>query len=438
MTPAPPRSSNVLVGGASAANARSSSTLLLVAALAILATPWGGLGAQDLPDEIERTDLLTFAQGALFLSQEGLASGSAGNALRVIDGNPRRLGLTSDGRGPVEFLYQLPTPTTFDRFAIPGVVERPGNVTFIRHVTIHGSAEGPASDFAELARFELEVHDEPDQVTEILLENAPAIRWIKVRFEGGILIEEGHEGRTNLEFTELIGNGTQEPMELSDAFDGLRELRLIERTDLQGRPFLLEQVGSAVSGCYGDWSVQGTVNGHIAKMTGIDSRERPVALIVVADENGVLRAGVSENNSIFGARITVDVPNLEAPTCARPPKETRACGTHVYVNFDVNSATIRPESEQVLADTFRKLREEQAAKVVIVGHTSTEGAKDYNQGLSERRAAAVASDLVARGYDPSVLSSEGRGEDEPLIRPDSSETQRELNRRVEIRCEASG
>ena len=36
---------------------------------------------QPLPDGIERTDLLTFAQGVLFVGQSGLAAGSAGSAL---------------------------------------------------------------------------------------------------------------------------------------------------------------------------------------------------------------------------------------------------------------------------------------------------------------------------------------------------------------------
>ena len=59
--------------------------------------------AQPLPTEIERTDLMTFAQGVLFVEQTGLAAGSSGTALQIIDGNPYRLGLTTDRRLPVEF-----------------------------------------------------------------------------------------------------------------------------------------------------------------------------------------------------------------------------------------------------------------------------------------------------------------------------------------------
>ena len=53
-------------------------------------------------------DLLTFAQGALFVRQSGFATGSAGRALRMIDGNPLELTLSTDGREPIEFIYKLP------------------------------------------------------------------------------------------------------------------------------------------------------------------------------------------------------------------------------------------------------------------------------------------------------------------------------------------
>ena len=98
-----------------------------------------------IPDEIERLDLLTFAQGALFVEQSGLSGGSAGTALRMIDGDPQKLTITTDGGEPVELIYKLPSETTFDRFAIPNVVETPGNATFFKSVMVSGSAEGPGA-----------------------------------------------------------------------------------------------------------------------------------------------------------------------------------------------------------------------------------------------------------------------------------------------------
>ena len=71
----------------------------------------------------------------------------------------------------------------------------------------------------------------------------------------------------------------------------------------------------------------------------------------------------------------------------------------------------------------------------IVGHTSTEGTEDCNLALSERRAQSVVDDLVGRGYDASTISATGRGESEPLIPRDDTESARSINRRVEIDCQ---
>lgn len=392
--------------------------------------------AETLPEGVQRTDLLTFAQGVLFVEQTGLSSGSAGNALRVIDGDPRHMGLTVDRNGPVEIIYKLPANTTFDRFAVPGVIERPGNVTFIKSVVVSGSLEGPHEGYQVLASFELETHGPDEEFTELVPAVSTPVRWVKVYFEGGINIEEGDEGKTNLWFSELIGNGTQEVQPLSTAFDGVWDLRLTERTDIRGKPLELRQDGTTITGCHGDVRIQGTVNGAIARAVGDDLHRRaPSAFIFVADEDGSIQASVSVNNSRFGARTAVVDPDLTTTPCSEAPAEPAACGASAYVNFEVNSAAILPESEQVLSDLYRRLVAEEAGKVTIEGHTSTEGSTDYNQELSERRAQAVVDDLVGRGFDAANISAVGKGESEPLIPSDSDESARALNRRVEIDCE---
>jgi outer membrane protein OmpA-like peptidoglycan-associated protein len=379
-------------------------------------------------------DLLTFARGVLFVAQTGLASGSGSAALLAIDGDPYRLALTTDAAGPVEFVYKLPATTTFERFGVPAVVEQPGNVTFVKSVTVSGSMDGPDSGFQELAAFELETHGPDESVTELDAQVSVPVRWVKVRFEGGINIEPGDEGRTAIWFSEIMGYGTQEARELALAFDGEWDLRLTERTDLRGIPLELTQDGATIFGCYGDHRLSGSVNGAIARATGEDPQGRTGALILVADEDGSIHASVSVNRGRFGARTAVTVPELAPTECAEIAEEPVVCGTNVYINFDVNSAAIRPESEQVLADVFRRLTEEGATAVSIRGHTSTEGTAEHNLDLSQRRAQAVVDDFVERGFEPAAISAEGLGESQPLISPDSNESAREINRRVEISC----
>ncbi len=385
--------------------------------------------------EIERTDYLTFANGALFISQTGLASGSASTALQVVDGNPDTRTVSIDRDPPVEFVYELPIETTFDRFAIPTIEERAGNATFFRDVEIAGSTEGPDTGYEVLVTAALETHGPDETVTELVPDLQIPVRWIRLRLENGINVEAGDEGKTNLEFSELIGNGTQPTLPLSDAFTGIWDLRLAERTDIKGTPLELKQVGTTISGCLGTVNITGTVNGSIARATGIDTRDdRPSAYILLPDGKGGLQGVVSSNGSIFGAKVAVVDPDVTSTPCSETPPIPLACGSIVYVNFDVNSAEIRPESDAVLDDLFTGLLAEGAVAITVVGHTSTEGTDEYNLDLSQRRAQAVVDDLVARGIDAGTISSVGKGETAPLLAPDRDESARAINRRVEIEC----
>ena len=154
---------------------------------------------------------------------------------------------------------------------------------------------------------------------------------------------------------------------------------------------------------------------------------------MVADEHGSISSAVSVNGSIFNAYTPVLDPDVTTSPCsAAPPPST--CPITVYVNFDFDSATIRPESQQVIVDLYTNLTAEGAPQIGITGHTSTEGSESYNLDLSTRRATAIAQALVERGYDEASISSTGAGESMPLLSPDDDETSRELNRRVVVEC----
>ncbi len=80
-------------------------------------------------------------------------------------------------------------------------------------------------------------------------------------------------------------------------------------------------------------------------------------------------------------------------------------------------------------------RVERTAETVVVGHTDSTGPEDYNQGLSERRAQAVADYLKnnTKIQDPDIEVI-GMGESEPVASNDTRDG-RTLNRRVNIRFE---
>lgn len=102
------------------------------------------------------------------------------------------------------------------------------------------------------------------------------------------------------------------------------------------------------------------------------------------------------------------------------------------IYFDTAKATLKPESEATLQQVLGVLTDDPKLRLVVAGHTDSEGGDAYNQGLSERRAASVVAWLADKGIEPSRLSSEGLGESRPVA-DNGNEAGRALNRRVEVR-----
>lgn len=100
--------------------------------------------------------------------------------------------------------------------------------------------------------------------------------------------------------------------------------------------------------------------------------------------------------------------------------------------FDSDSDRLRPESTPVLQEIVRTLTEHSDLSIEIEGHTDSQGDEAHNQGLSERRAAAVVAYLTANGIAAGRLGSVGKGESEPVADNATPEGRQE-NRRVVIR-----
>jgi OOP family OmpA-OmpF porin len=101
------------------------------------------------------------------------------------------------------------------------------------------------------------------------------------------------------------------------------------------------------------------------------------------------------------------------------------------VHFDFDKATLKPEAKVVLNEAAALLGKHERVVVEIAGHTDSIGSETYNQGLSERRAAAVKDYLTSSGVKASRLSSKGYGESRPVASNDTEEGRAE-NRRVEM------
>ena len=103
----------------------------------------------------------------------------------------------------------------------------------------------------------------------------------------------------------------------------------------------------------------------------------------------------------------------------------------LYINFDVDKATLRADAQPVVAEINKLLSADPALKLSIEGHTDNTGTPAHNQALSTGRALSVLGALVGLGVDPARLQSKGYGQDKPLA-DNASEHGRARNRRVEL------
>ena len=99
--------------------------------------------------------------------------------------------------------------------------------------------------------------------------------------------------------------------------------------------------------------------------------------------------------------------------------------------FATDSAALRPDLRADLNALAGNLQRYPQSNIQIVGHTDSDGDAGYNQDLSERRAAAVASQLQASGVSPVRIQAFGRGETQPIA-SNLTPQGKQQNRRVEI------
>jgi outer membrane protein OmpA-like peptidoglycan-associated protein len=149
-----------------------------------------------------------------------------------------------------------------------------------------------------------------------------------------------------------------------------------------------------------------------------------------------LFSGSAAKKPVAPAKAPTPTPTATAAREVRPAMatETLKCGAlcDLKVTFKTGSSDLTADSEAKLAQFAAGLRDPAAARrrYEIAGHTDASGSPEKNLALSQARAEAVKSFLVARGIPSSRLEAKGYGA-EGLAIPNAPNDPR--NRRIEAR-----
>lgn len=135
---------------------------------------------------------------------------------------------------------------------------------------------------------------------------------------------------------------------------------------------------------------------------------------------------------VIGVRYAFNVPPPAAPPAPAPVAVPAPAPARSYlVFFDWDKAELTERARSIVKEAADNSTHVQVTRIEVNGYTDTSGKPTYNQGLSIRRAKAVASELVRDGVPQNVINIQGFGETHLLVAtgPNVREPQ---NRRVEI------
>ncbi|WP_230392100.1 OmpA family protein [Pontibacter sp. FD36] len=138
--------------------------------------------------------------------------------------------------------------------------------------------------------------------------------------------------------------------------------------------------------------------------------------------------------AVIGRRMDKQAEELEK---SMENAKIERVGEAIRINFDsgilfaVNSAELSANAKKDIDGLVNTLQKYEGTNIIVEGHTDNTGSRELNQGLSERRAQAVANYARTRGVDASRMQAKGYAFDQPIADNTTAEG-RAQNRRVEI------
>lgn len=162
----------------------------------------------------------------------------------------------------------------------------------------------------------------------------------------------------------------------------------------------------------------------------LDSRQIASSLAAVGNTPGLNMTAVQMRQAVLD-----NIRNYPGTIPPRPlnfPQLANLAQFIVEINFNFNSAVIRPDSYRNVGAIADALHNPilLGYGFLVIGHTDSVGGRIYNVGLSQRRAEAIVAALVNPfGVNPAVLQPVGMGEEQ--LRDPKHPTSG-VNRRVQL------
>jgi OmpA-OmpF porin, OOP family len=103
----------------------------------------------------------------------------------------------------------------------------------------------------------------------------------------------------------------------------------------------------------------------------------------------------------------------------------------LYINFDSGKSTITADSQNIIEEIVKMLKENEDLTISIEGHTDNVGTPAANKALSLNRAKSVMTAITTQGIPTTRMKAAGWGQEKPIA-DNATEEGKAQNRRVEI------
>ena len=131
--------------------------------------------------------------------------------------------------------------------------------------------------------------------------------------------------------------------------------------------------------------------------------------------NTVVRTDDFNHAILIGLRYAFGAPTPPPPARRRWPLRPPPPARSYLVFFDWDKATLTPRAQQIIGEAAANSTKVKYTKIEVNGYTDTSGTPQCNQGLSIRRAQAVAAELVKDGVPQAAIAIQGFGETHLLV-----------------------